>query len=79
MIKIFEYGAVPNSEVFFRGTASADVSAPVSEIIADVRRRGDTAVLEYCRKFDGVDLRTLEVTADEIDEAVSLVEDEFIR
>ncbi len=79
MIKIFEYGAVPNSEIFFRGTASADVSAPVSEIIADVRKRGDTAVLEYCRKFDGVDLKALEVTAEEIDEAVSLVEDEFIR
>ncbi|MBQ6753210.1 MAG: histidinol dehydrogenase [Clostridia bacterium] len=79
MIKIFEYGAVPNSEIFFRGTASADVSAPVSEIIADVRKRGDTAVLEYCRKFDGVDLKAFEVTAEEIDEAVSLVEDEFIR
>ena len=79
MIKIFEYGAVPNSEIFFRGTASADVSAPVSEIIADVRRRGDTAVLEYCEKFDGVKLPALEVTAAEIEEAVSLVEDEFIR
>lgn len=79
MIKIFEYGAVSNSEIFARGTATNDVSAPVAAIIADVRERGDTAVLEYCEQFDGVKLSALEVTDSEIDEAVSLVEDEFIR
>lgn len=37
----------------------------VSEIINDVRARGDEAVLEYTRRFDGVALSSLEVAADE--------------
>lgn len=37
----------------------------VSEIIKDVRARGDTALLEYTRRFDGADLKSLEVDAAE--------------
>lgn len=37
----------------------------VSEIITDVRARGDEAVLEYTRRFDGVALTSLEVDAAE--------------
>ena len=33
----------------------------VRDIIADVRARGDAALLEYTRRFDGVDLATIEV------------------
>jgi len=43
----------------------------VSEIIADVRSRGDEAVIEYGRKFDCPDIDSLEVTDDEIEEAYS--------
>ncbi|SPY08816.1 histidinol dehydrogenase [Oligella urethralis] len=35
-------------------TQDAEIEQVVSEIIADVRARGDAAVLEYSRKFDGV-------------------------
>ncbi|HYB92236.1 MAG TPA: histidinol dehydrogenase, partial [Candidatus Binataceae bacterium] len=37
------------------------VNAAVSKIIVDVRRRGDRALIDYTRKFDGVRLtaRTL--------------------
>ena len=37
----------------------------VREIISDVRERGDEAVLEFTRRFDGVSLASLEVTAEE--------------
>ncbi len=33
-----------------------DVSAPVAEILADVRERGDVAVIELTEKFDGLKL-----------------------
>lgn len=36
---------------------SADVDAAVGEIIADVRARGDAALIDYSRRFDAVDLR----------------------
>jgi histidinol dehydrogenase len=36
--------------------SAADVDAAVAAIIHDVAQRGDTAVLEYTRRFDGVEL-----------------------
>ena len=77
MIKIMKYGDVPAEEIFARGTAAADVSGIVSDIIEDVKKRGDEALLYYCEKFDKAKLTSLEVTAEEIDEAFSLVEPEF--
>jgi histidinol dehydrogenase len=51
--------------------AAADVEAAVRAIIADVVARGDRALVELTRKFDGVDLGELglKVTAAEIDTA----------
>ena len=77
MIKIMKYGDVPAEEIFARGTAAADVSGIVSDIIEDVKKRGDEALLYYCEKFDKAKLTSLEVTAEEIEEAFSLVEPEF--
>ena len=79
MIKIMKYGDVPAEEIFARGTAATDVSGIVSDIIQDVKKRGDEALLYYCEKFDKAKLSSLEVTAEEIDEAFSLVEPEFIE
>ena len=36
--------------------AAAEVDAAVAGIIADVARRGDAAVIDYTRRFDGIDL-----------------------
>ena len=36
----------------FEGTADEKLEATVAGILADVRKRGDAAVLEYTRKFD---------------------------
>ena len=77
MIKIMKYGDVPAEEIFARGTAATDVSGIVRDIIEDVKKRGDEALLYYCEKFDRAKLTSLEVTAEEIDEAFSLVEPEF--
>ena len=77
MIKIYKYGEVADSEVFARVAPKVDVAAIVSDIIANVRENGDSAVLEYCEKFDKAKLDSLEVSEAEIDEAFELVEDEF--
>ena len=79
MIKIMKYGEVPNSEIFARVEPKVDVSAIVTGIIDNVRKNGDKALLEYTEKFDGAILSSLLVTKEEIEEAVSKVEPEFIK
>ena len=49
----------------------------VAAVLADIRKRGDDAVKGYELKFDHVDLPTLEVTKDEMDEAETLVGEEL--
>lgn len=78
MIKIMQVGQVPNSEIFARVTPAVDVAAVVSSIIADVKENGDKAVLAYCAKFDKAQLTSLQVSREEIQEALSLVEPEFL-
>ncbi len=78
MIRIMKYGEVANSEIFARVVPEVDVAAIVSDIIADVRARGDAALLDYCEKFDKVKLSSLEVSAEEFDAAFDAMEPEFI-
>ena len=47
MIKIYPYGQVSAEELFARGTAAADVSDKVAEIIAQVCQKGDAALIAY--------------------------------
>lgn len=79
MIKIMKYGEVPNSEIFARSVPKTDVAGMVAEIIKNVRENGDEALFEYCEKFDKAQLSSLAVTKEEIDEALSLVEPEFLE
>lgn len=79
MIKILKYGEVPADEIFARVVPEADVSAIVSDIIADVRKNGDSALYKYTEKFDGAKLDTLLVSREEIDEAVKNTPPEFLE
>lgn len=79
MIKVYEYGAVSDNEIFARTSSSQDVSGVVAPIIADVRSRGDQALRDYTRKFDGVDIDSIEVPRSEIEAAFSASDPEFIR
>ncbi len=78
MIKIYEYSSLNNDEIFDRSNPTADVSGIVSDIIEDVRKNGDAALYKYSEKFDKAKLTTLEVSAEEINEAFENVEPEFI-
>ena len=79
MIKIYKYGEVSNDEIFARENPTANVEDVVSEIIANVAKNGDKALLEYCEKFDKAKLSSLEVTPEEIDEAFASVDAEFVE
>ena len=79
MIKIMKYGQVPNSEIFARVTPAVDVAGIVADILYDVRKNGDQAVFAYCAKFDKAELTTLEVSKQEIEEALNRVEPDFLE
>ncbi|MEA1993679.1 MAG: histidinol dehydrogenase [Euryarchaeota archaeon] len=50
----------------------------VREILRDVRKRGDTAVKEYTKKFDGVSLDKLKIEKNEIERAYKCTDKEVI-
>ena len=62
---------------------SAAVQEAVSNMILDVRRRGDEAVIEYSEKFDGSTRRSqgmgLKVSPKEIEEAYAEVSKELLK
>ncbi|MBE7001724.1 MAG: histidinol dehydrogenase [Ruminococcaceae bacterium] len=79
MIKILKFNEVKPEEVFARAENTVNVEAIVAEIIANVRKNGDKALFEYCEKFDKAKLDNLQVTAEEIQEAVSAVDPKFLE
>ena len=78
MIRIMKYGEEPNSAIFQRSTATADVSGAVAEIIETVRKEGDEALRRFEERFDHVKLIKLEVTASELEAAMAQVTPEFL-
>lgn len=53
------------------GAFNADALIAATNIVEDVRARGDEALREYTKKFDGVELETFRVSQDAIDEAIT--------
>ena len=76
MIKIIE---AKNFSYDHINEKARDVSAAVREIIEDVKNNGDKAVIKYEKKFDGVELKSLEVSESERDEALKQTGEEFLK
>ncbi len=55
-----------------------DVSSAVTEIIRNVRTRGDEALREYTARFDGVELQDFSVSEEEWEQGLRLVEPRFL-
>ena len=79
MIKILKYGEVKNEDIFARSMPKMNVEGIVTEIIDNVKKNKDKALFEYCKKFDKANLSSLVVSEEEINEAVSSVEPEFLE
>ena len=61
--------------------AEADVDATVATILNDVKARGDAALLDYTKKFDGMDLNVsrLQLEPHEIADAANTCDGELIK
>lgn len=64
-----------------RAAVSAEAEEVVRPILAGVREKGDTALLEYAKRFDGATLTpgTLQVTPDEVTQAFDYLQPEAIE
>ncbi len=78
MIKIYEFNQLKKEEIFARFNPTASVAGAVTEIIASVAEKGDKALFAYAEKFDKVNLTSLEVTKEEIDEAYNRADPAFL-
>jgi histidinol dehydrogenase len=66
-----DFAAAFETFVAAKRQSGADVGQSVSTILADVRERGDKALIELTRRFDGFDLsaRGMAISAAEVDQA----------
>ena len=80
MMRILEFDSLSPEEFLNRDIqAEEDVSAAVDEIIREVRARGDAALRDYTRRFDGVEPGDLWVSAAEFDAAREAVAPYFLE
>ena len=77
MIKTYKYSEISMEDIFARAEQKNNVEDVVAEIIRNVREKKDEAIFDYCQRFDGVALDSLEVTQKEIDEALAVVDEKF--
>ena len=78
MIRIVKLGDMPKEEILKRELPTVKAEAVVSEIIRNVREKGDRALYLYTEKYDKVSLSSLTVGEEEIREAVERVGPEFM-
>ncbi len=79
MIKILKYGEVDTAAIVAPNVPTVNVADTVADILATVRREGDTALLRYTVQFDHAELTALTVTREEMDEALAAVEPRFLE
>jgi histidinol dehydrogenase len=78
MNKIYNPTAATWSKLLKRPTANFnDIEETVKGIFKEIQAKGDTAVTKYTSLFDGITLGNIEVTNDEIIEAINSVSDDF--
>ena len=77
-MKICRLGEVDRNEILRRDIVEEKTLDSVRSIIDSVRRNGDSALREYTKKFDGVDISSFLVTEDEMKEALASVDSAFL-
>jgi len=80
MIKIYNYEEISIDEIFARDIEDTSaIEKTVSEIIENVKKNGDKALLEYADKFDGGAPENLLVSEEEYEDAMKSVSPELIE
>ena len=79
MIQIWKDGEAAATDMLARTVPGESVQDIVAEIIGNVREKGDQALFAYGRKFDHAELSSLQVTQEEMDQAVAAAEPRFLQ
>ena len=85
MIKMIDIRTNKQDEIFQRlldrsGMEDGNIMGTVGEIIENVRKKGDRALMEYAARFDGVEIsiENIRVTEKEIEEAYDRVDKKLV-
>ena len=79
MMKLYRLEDLTPDQILNRDLrAEQDVEEVVDAIIADVRARGDAALRDYALRFDGARLEELEVSAQEMNQALADADPYFL-
>ena len=83
MLKIFDLSKDKESDILKiiqnRDDEGRDVLNVVNNILKDIRKNGDKSLNYYTKQFDKVDIDNLRVSNEEIEEAFTKVEEDFIN
>ena len=79
MIKVLKKGEYVLDDVLIRDRSGRDVSSVVSDIIFGIKMGGDPTLINHCKTLDGADIKSLELTKEEIDAAVAEVPEDVIN
>jgi len=60
-------------------TRLAEAERAVAPILEDVRKRGDAALIDYARRFDGMELAQVQIPEDDFESARARLSVEFLR
>lgn len=78
--KLSELSDEERNKLIGRGGGDlANVEDTVAAILEDVKHNGDASLRGYTKKFDGADIETIEVSKEEIDEAVKSVDPQLLE
>jgi histidinol dehydrogenase len=72
--KLSDVSEAEMRKLFSREAGIADVANIVSSVLSDVRIKGDSALREYTRKFDKIELTDFEVSEAEFEKAFSCID-----
>ncbi len=80
MIKIYNTKKITIDKILSRDNIATDssIEKTVADILSEVKIKGDTALLNYAKKFDGADITSLAVSKEEILEGYNQTNKAFI-
>jgi len=80
MIPIYQFDQLSPEDILNRDMqAEEDVGAAVDAVLAEVRKNGDAALRAYTKQFDGAELKALQVTERELEDAVAATDADFLE
>lgn len=80
MLELIKQSETGKLQAYLRGRSedlSAELLVQVQSILQDVKMKGDEALFRYTKKFDGIELNTFKVAADDLDQWAEQADEVF--